>query len=588
MQTRDFLVETGDCSNLVQLLQAKATVTGKFPGYTFVVNGDTESSKLTYLELDMQAKAIASHLQSLGMSDRRALLLYPPGLEFISAFFGCLYAKFVAVPAYPPRPNQSAERLQAVITDADAALGLTTSSLLPTLERYWATNPQLPPIEWITTDKLDLQLANSWQMPEIASHTLAFLQYTSGSTGKPKGVMVSHGNLIHNLSQIYAAFGHHSQSQGVIWLPPYHDMGLIGGVLQPLYGGFPVALMSPMDFLQQPISWLKAISKFRGTTSGGPNFAYDLCVNKITPAQLQTLDLSSWEVAFNGAEPISSETIAKFAAKFAPCGFRRSTFYPCYGMAEATLIVAGGDKQAEPVIYSIEKAALAVNRALKVLEPGIEDKTVVGCGYARSHQQIIIVNPNTLAVCLPGEVGEIWVAGESIAQGYWKDREKTLETFNACLNTGQGPFLRTGDLGFIDDGELFITGRIKDVIIIRGRNHYPQDIERTVELSHPAFRHGCGSAFGVEIADKEQLVVIQEVERSAARNLDIDTAIANIHQEVAIHHGLQVYATFLLKTGSLPKTSSGKVQRHLCRTKFLDGSLDALAIGNKTRKIKAA
>jgi acyl-CoA synthetase (AMP-forming)/AMP-acid ligase II len=584
MQTENVIA----CSHLVELLKLRSAETGSLPSYTFLVNGDTETNQLSYQELNLNARAIASHLQSLGMSDRRALLLYPPGLEFISAFFGCLFAKVVAVPAYPPRPNQSAERLQAVIIDAEVALGLTSSSLLPTLERYWAANPQLPPIEWIATDRLDLQLASSWQMPEITSQTLAFLQYTSGSTGKPKGVMVSHGNLIDNLSQIYAAFGHHSQSQGVIWLPPYHDMGLIGGVLQPLYGGFPVALMSPMDFLQQPISWLKAISQYRGTTSGGPNFAYDLCVNKITPAQLETLDLSSWEVAFNGAEPVSSQTMAKFVAKFAPCGFRRSAFYPCYGMAETTLIVSGGDKQANPAVSTIDRSALAVNKVVKVIESEANAKTVVGCGYARSQQQIIIVNPDTLAVCLAGEVGEIWVSGASIAQGYWNAPEKTAETFNAHLNNGEGHFLRTGDLGFIDDGELFITGRIKDVIIIRGRNHYPQDIERTVELSYPAFRHGCGSVFGVELGDKEQLVVVQEVERSAARNLDIDAAIANLRQAVAMHHGLQVHTAFLLKTGSLPKTSSGKVQRHLCRTKFLDGSLQALAITNQTQKVRAA
>jgi acyl-CoA synthetase (AMP-forming)/AMP-acid ligase II len=378
---------------------------------------------------------------------------------------------------------------------------------------------------------------------------------------------------LHNSALIHQCFEHHSESRGIIWLPPYHDMGLIGGILQPLYGGFPVTLMSPTDFLQKPFRWLQAISRYRGTTSGGPNFAYDLLVRKATPERLENLDLSSWDVAFTGAEPIRAKTLDRFAETFAPCGFRREAFYPCYGMAETTLIVSGGQKTTPPVFLHVEATALDCNRVVPVL-PNCGHRTLVGCGQVCSDQKVVIVDPESLTRCSDNQVGEVWVAGASVAQGYWNRVEESQQAFQAYLADREGPFLRTGDLGFLHEGELFITGRLKDIIIIHGQNYYPQDIELTVEQSHPALRPNCGAAFAVEVKGEERLVVVQEVERSYLRSLNTNEVVGNIRQALAAEYQLQVYATALVKTGSIPKTSSGKIRRSACRTAFLAGTLE--------------
>jgi acyl-CoA synthetase (AMP-forming)/AMP-acid ligase II len=468
-------------------------------------------------------------------------------------------------------------RLQAIVASSQAAVALTTTSLLGDIESRFAESPELTELRWLATDNITSDQAAAWQEPEVSSDTLAFLQYTSGSTGTPKGVMVSHGNLLHNSAMIHKSFADTPNSQGVSWLPPYHDMGLIGGVLQPLYVGAPMVLMSPLAFLQKPLRWLQAISHYKATTSGGPNFAYDLCIRKITPEQLASLDLSSWEVAFTGAEPVRAETLEQFAATFDPCGFRKEAFHPCYGMAETTLIVSGGLRTVPPVIRKIDGAALEQNRVVPAVRKQESIRGFVGCGQNLLDQKILIVDPESLTPCPADKVGEIWVSGPSIAQGYWNRPEETQQTFQAYLaDTGDGPFLRTGDLGFLQDGELFITGRIKDVIIIRGQNHYPQDIELTVEKSHPALRPGCGAAFAVEVKGSERLVIVQEVERSYLRKLDVNEVVGSIRQAVAAEHALQIYATVLVKTGSIPKTSSGKIQRYACRAGFLAGSLNVV------------
>lgn len=564
-------------STLVDLLGYRAQSHTEVTAYTFLQDGE-EAGRLTYKELDLKARAIAALLQSLDTTVSSALLLYPPGLDFIAAFFGCLYAGVVAVPAYPPRRNQNMSRLQAIVASSQATVALTTTSLLDNIvEGCFGQNPELAELRWIATDNIASGLAEVWQEPDLCESTLAFLQYTSGSTGTPKGVMVSHGNLLHNSALIHKGFGHTPNSQGVIWLPPYHDMGLIGGVLQPLYGGFPVTLMSSLDFLQKPLRWLQAISRYKATTSGGPNFAYDLCVRKIKPEQLASLDLSSWEVAFTGAEPVRAQTLDRFAATFEPCGFRREAFYPCYGMAETTLIVSGGLKTDLPIVRQVDGVALEQNQVRRPGKAREGNRELVGCGQSCLDVKIIIVDAESLTACPDDRVGEIWVSAPSVAQGYWNRPEETKQTFHAYLaDTGEGPFLRTGDLGFLQDGELFITGRIKDVIIIRGQNHYPQDIELTVEKSHPALRPGCGAAFAVEVKGEERVVVVQEVERSYLRKLDVKEVVGNINQSVAAGHALQVYATVLVKTGSIPKTSSGKIQRHACRSGFLAGSLNVV------------
>ena len=564
-------------STLVDLLGYRAQNQSESTAYTFLHDGE-EAGRLTYKELDIKSRAIAALLQGLDATVSRALLLYPPGLEFIAAFFGCLYAGVVAVPAYPPRRNQNMSRLQAIVASSQATVALTTTSLLGNIiEGCFAQNPELAELRWIATDNIASDLAQAWQKPDLCENNLAFLQYTSGSTGTPKGVMVSHGNLLHNSASIHKGFGHTANSQGVIWLPLYHDMGLIGGVLQPLYGGFPVTLMSSLDFLQKPLSWLTAISRYKATTSGGPNFAYDLCVRKIKPEQLASLDLSSWEVAFTGAEPVRAETLDLFARTFGSCGFRREAFYPCYGMAETTLIVSGGLKTALPIVHQVDGAALEQNRVRRPAGKQEGTRAIVGAGQSCLDVKILIVDPESLTACQDDQVGEIWVSGPSVAQGYWNRPEETKQAFHAYLaNTDEEPFLRTGDLGFLQDGELFITGRIKDVIIIRGQNHYPQDIELTVEKSHPALRSGCGAAFAIDVKGSERVVVVQEVERSYLRKLDVREVVGNINQAVAAEHALQVYATVLVKTGSIPKTSSGKIQRYACRSGFLSGSLNVV------------
>ncbi|MDF5724778.1 MAG: SDR family NAD(P)-dependent oxidoreductase, partial [Rhizonema sp. PD37] len=564
-------------TTFVDILNTRALHQPEQTAYTFLVDGETEEISLTYQELDKKARAIATVLQSMKAKGERALLLYQPGLEFIAAFFGCLYAGLVAVPAYPPRRNQKISRLQAIVSDAQAVVALTTESLLPSVQAELSENQTLAGLSWLATDNINNDLALSWQKPSVNSDTLAFLQYTSGSTGTPKGVMITHGNLVHNSQLIYQFFGHTPESRGVIWLPPYHDMGLIGGVLQFLYGGFPVTLMAPVAFLQKPFRWLQAISRYKATSSGGPDFAYELACRQITPEQLASLDLSSWDVAFTGAEPIRAQTLKRFTETFAPCGFRREAFYPCYGMAETTLIVSGGLKSQAPIIRDVQAAALEKNQVVNATDKN-DVRTIVSCGQSHPDQKVLVVDPASFTSCADKQVGEIWVSGQSVAQGYWNRSEQTKEAFQAYLADGKtGPFLRTGDLGFLWNDELFITGRLKDLIIIMGRNHYPQDIEFTVENSHPALRPSCGAAFAVEINNSERLVIVQEVERSYLRKLNTNEVIGAIRKAVGEEHDLQVHAILLLKTNSLPKTSSGKVRRSTCRTGFQEATLDVVA-----------
>jgi len=564
-----YSTDTGyEVSTLVDLLAYRAQHQSEQMAYSFLQNGGAEVRKLTYKELDRLAQAIAVKLQSLDATGGRALLLYSPSLEFIAAFFGCLYAGVVAVPAYPPRPNQNIARLQAITADARARVVLTSVALRDNLKNRFARSLDLGQLHWLATDELTYDFAEAWYPPQVNGDTLALLQYTSGSTGNPKGVTISHSNLLYNSAVIQKGFEDTPGSRGVSWLPPYHDMGLIGGILQPLYVGAPMWLMSPIDFLQKPFRWLQAISRYKATTSGGPNFAYELCLQKTSPEQRATLDLSSWEVAFTGAEPVRAQTLEQFAAAF-------EAFYPCYGMAETTLMISGGLKTALPVVRKLESAAFEQNRVVEVTDEWETVRTVVGCGRSSMDHKIVIVDPESMTLCHEGHVGEIWVSGSSVAQGYWNRAEETRQTFQAYLvDTGEGPFLRTGDLGFLLNGELFVTGRLKDVIIIRGQNHYPQDIEMTVSRSHPALRPNYGAAFAIEFKGSERLVIVQEVERSYLRKLDVKEVVSSVKQAVVAEHGLEIYAAVLVKTGSIPQTSSGKIRRHACRAEFISGSLN--------------
>ena len=564
--------------NLIHLLHRRVQEHGEKTLYTYLKDGESQETRLTYCELERRALAIAAHLQSHLSPGDRVLLLYPPGTEFPTAFFGCLCAGMVAVPAYPPHSNQFLANLVATVADAGPTIALTTASTLEAYRHQIDQTPGLTALKWILTDTIPDDLANAWQEPSLGADSLAVLQYTSGSTGSPKGVMVSHGNLLHNSSVIHAVFGYSSSNRGVFWLPPYHDMGLIGGILQPVYAGADMILISPVHFIQKPLRWLMAISRYKATTSGGPNFAYDLCVRKITSEQKSELDLSSWEVAFNGAEPVRGETLRRFAAAFESCGFRQKAYLPCYGLAETTLIASGCNKSSEPTFLKVDAQALKAGRIVLAAEDSDHGFELVGNGGAPPDHEIVIVDPEKQTPCKRDTIGEIWIAGPSVAQGYWNRPEDSEQTFRARLaDKGKGPFLRTGDLGFIHADQLFVTGRRKDLIIIRGRNHYPQDIERTVERSHEALRPGCGAAFAVEVGDEERLVVVQEIERRYIRKLDAEGVIGSIRQSVSREHEIQAYAVVLLKTASLPKTTSGKIQRHLCREHFIQGSLKVVA-----------
>lgn len=560
---------------LVDLLRWRALHHPDRLAYTFLGDDEANETHLSYGELDRRARDIAVRLQSSGAVGKRVLLLYPSGLEFIAALFGCMYAGAIAVPVYPPKLNRPLPRLQAVAADAQASVAFTTTPILSKLRTRLAQAPDLQTLHWWATDDCTEDASAGWQDPRIESDNLAFLQYTSGSTGIPKGVMVSHDNLLYNLALIQHRLSYSPSSRIVSWLPLYHDLGLIGGILTPLFVGFPSALMSPLSFLQRPLRWLQAISRQKATSSGGPNFAYDLCVRRIKPEDKEALDLSSWTVAINGAEPVRRETIERFAASFSGCGFQREAFYPGYGLAEATLFVSGGATTDGPSVRTISRTSLGKDRAVDVSVEGEDTLTLVSSGRTLKSQRIVVVHPQSLVRQEEGQVGEVWVSGPSVAQGYWNRPEETERTFRARLaGTNEGPFLRTGDLGFMRDGELFVTGRVKDLIVIRGQNHYPQDIELTVESSHKALRPDCGAAFSIEVASEERLVIVQEVERR--QKPDVEEVVEAVRQAVAEEHGLQVHAVALIKTGSVPKTSSGKIKRQSCRASFLEDSLEVV------------
>ncbi|MGY6530407.1 MAG: alpha/beta fold hydrolase [Cyanobacterium sp.] len=570
-------------SSFVSLLQERAISHPDQIIFTFLGDGENESDYLTYHQLDQQARAIAHKLQSRKAKGERALLLYQPGLEFVTAFLGCLYAGVIATPAYPPRANRSYTRLSAIIKDAGALFALTTQSLKEKIEQKLTKNND---ITCLTTDDISPSIAQDWQTEQIKSEETAFLQYTSGSTGTPKGVIVSHGNLIHNSQLIKDYFHNDEHCIGSFWLPPYHDMGLIGGILQPIYSRFHTIMLPPVTFLQRPIRWLRAISKYKVTTAGGPNFAYEMCVNSISEKQKEDLDLSHWQLAFSGAEPVRAETITKFSRYFADCGFKEKSFYPCYGMAETTLIVSGGNPDNSPTIKNISATKLQENEIIFNPEDTADIQKVVSSGHISSQLEVQIVNPDTLVECPNNKVGEIWVKGESVAQGYWLKKELTKKTFQASTANGKKKgFLRTGDLGFVNDGELFVTGRLKDLIIIRGRNHYPQDIEESVGNIHEAINSESGASFAIEKDNDEHLIVIFEVKRTFLQKLKQDDNLQReifdaVRKVIAENHELQVYSIVLIRTGSIPKTSSGKIARYACRKEFLEGNLPIVAQWN--------
>ncbi|MFJ4143749.1 non-ribosomal peptide synthetase [Pseudomonas sp. NPDC089734] len=558
---------------LAQALQRRAQQTPDRLALRFLTDEKDQGIVLTYHDLDLRARTIAAALKAEAVPGDRAILLFHSGPDYVAAFFGCLYAGVIAVPAYPPESNRRhhQERLLSIIADAEPRLLLTGSDLRPALlqmdELVTADAPQL-----LCVDTLDSAIAEGWQGPELVSDDIAFLQYTSGSTALPKGVQVSHGNLVANELLIRGGFGIDVNPDDVIvsWLPLYHDMGLIGGLLQPIFSGVPCVLMAPAYFLTRPLRWLEAISEYGGTISGGPDFAYQLCSSRVSDSALARLDLSRWRVAYSGSEPIRQDSLDSFAEKFAVCGFTPDSFFASYGLAEATLFVAGGQRGKGIPSLRLDERALARN----VAEPG-DGNPVMSCGTSQPEHGVLIADPQTLAVLGENSVGEVWACGPSIAHGYWRNPEATAKTF--VEHEGR-TWLRTGDLGFLRHGELYITGRLKDMLIVRGHNLYPQDIEKAVERDVDVVRKGRVAAFAVTQQGSEGIGIAAEVGRSVQKTLTPEALIKRIRQAVAEAFQEAPSVVVLLNPGALPKTSSGKLQRSACRTRLADGSLDSYAV----------
>ncbi len=572
-------------TSLSQTLQYRAQTEPNRLAYRFLSEDVDDIVEITYQALDHQARCIAAKLQQLDLPGKRAVLLYPAGLDFLATLLGCFYSGTIAIPLpaiHASWLKRKQENIQHIIRDADPTIILTTQAMGRVIRPAFRANAAMPRTRWLFTDTIDPVLSEQWQ-PYIASQTdIALLQYTSGSTRTPRGVKISHGNLMHNNERIRRGFGHSTESHAVLWLPHHHDMGLVG-ILQGIYTGFEQTLMSPLTFLQHPLRWLQAISDYRATTSGGPNFAFARCIQTISPAQRDTLDLSSWDLAFIGAEPIRADTLARFADFFRPAGFQETAWFPSYGLAESTVMVTGPPKQEAPTVLTLDAQALGQGFLAPPAQPDAQTFTPVGCGFSWDGH-IRIVDPNTLTLCEPDQIGEIWIASESVSIGYWNNPTATEASFDAYLKkTGEGPFLRTGDLGFYRDENLFVTGRIKELIIIRGHNFYPHDIEATIETCHPALQKGGCAAFSIEHEHSEVLVLALELDRQTSRTHHIyenrilgaqdsiveQEILSKIRSAVSAVHDLHVHDVLLIPFGHLPKTSSGKIKRFVCRERYL-------------------
>ncbi len=564
--------------NLVELVQLRVRQNPDKVAFTLLNNKGEEEDSLTYRQLDIYAQKIAQLLVKKQMTGERTLLLYPTSMEFITAFLGCLYAKAIAVTAYPPRANRSIHRIQGIATSSRAKMILTTESILSKLQNRFKLPTELANLQMVATSHNESITDFNFQFTSIEKNQIAYLQYTSGSTGTPKGVMISHENLLATLEDMDRSWQHNEHSVMVTWLPIFHDMGLIYGLLQPIYNDFPCYVMSPMTFSKKPLIWLEAISKYKGTHSAAPNFAYNHCLEKITLEKREQLDLSHWRVAVNAAEPIQYNTVEDFSKAFKISGFQRKTFCPGFGLAEATLKASSAIVNAPLVFAHLNGEALTNNQVIEIDKDNPNVRHIANCGQSAIGSKIVIVHTESFTPCQENEVGEIWMSGASIAHGYWERPNATTETFEAYLSNGDGPFMRTGDLGFLSGGDLYITGRAKDLIIIRGRNHYPQDIEWTVEKAHPSLSIGSGVAFSIDKGEQEQLVVLQEVKRTALRSLNPNEVIAAIRQAIRLEHELEAHAIVLLKPMRVLKTSSGKLQRKACKKMFLENKLDPVGI----------
>jgi acyl-CoA synthetase (AMP-forming)/AMP-acid ligase II/acyl carrier protein len=560
-------------ASLAELVERQARLTPT--GIAFRFEDDAGNDETwTYTALADRSRTLGAWLAKRVALGERVLLVYPPGLEFIAAFLGCVYAGALPVPATYPKPRRPMPRLDSITADCSPSLVLTDSTVLGGL-CLDQQSPAISALTWEATDQIPTIPGAQFQPVKRSADDIAFLQYTSGSTSEPRGVMVTHGNLLHNLAAISQGFGIEpgNTQNAVFWLPAYHDMGLIGGILTPLFVGGTSTLIAPATFLRRPQRWMELMSIHQATISGAPNFGYELVVRKTTPAERAALDLSRWRVAFCGAEPINPNMLVEFTEAFACAGFRPSAFFPCYGLAESTLMVTGGQHPGGPQVLHVDHEALRKDRIVAIREQNGTTAALVGCGRECGDLQVQIVDPQNHSECGPDQVGEIWVRGDSVARGYWNKDAENAETFRARIvgdDTIPTEYLRTGDLGFRHAGELFITGRLKDMIIVRGRNHYPQDLERTALAAHEAV--DMGAAFSLEVAGHEELVLVHQWRREC-RDADHNQIIQAIRAAIVAEHEIDPYAIALIRPASLPITSSGKVQRSRCRELYQKGEL---------------
>ncbi|MGP0050686.1 MAG: fatty acyl-AMP ligase [Solirubrobacteraceae bacterium] len=561
-------------------------------GYAFEADGDEPPRELTFGDLDRSARAVAATLAEHVEPGSRALLNYSPGLDFLIGFFGCLYAGVIAIPAAPiegRRPDSAlTERCRAIVDSAEPAVVLSVGAMFDRIDPGTLRCAGLDGCRAIATDEIDGAAAKRWQPPAIDAATVAYLQYSSGSTGTPKGVMLTHANVLHNIAAIRGLCADGPDVVGAFWLPMFHDMGLVASAFMPVLVGRRATLMSPVSFLQQPYRWLSALSQPR-SVSAAPNFAYDLCVDRVSDRQLARLDLSGWGCAIVGAERVRPATLARFAQRFSACGFRAESFAPCYGLAESTLLVTGGPVARRPTVRSFAVRALAGHevRSPTADEPAV---SLVGCGTPRPGVHVLIADPDTLRRCEPGRIGEVCIASPSVGAGYWNRPNETSETFGVTVEGAPGRFLRTGDLGTVIDGELFVSGRRKDLVIVDGHNHYPPDLEATAETAHPALRRGFCAVVSVDDGLRERVVVLAEISNrgiltartnpsrrgaDGAPPTDLDLEITTaIRSALSAGHGVSVDEVVLLRPGSLPLTSSAKLQRFACRAGYAAGRFD--------------
>jgi acyl-CoA synthetase (AMP-forming)/AMP-acid ligase II len=560
-------------TNLVELLYQRATQHPERRALTFLGDGENATTVFSYAELHQRACAVAVQIGERAAAGDRALLIYPSGPEYVVAFLGCLYAGVIAVPAYPPASKDPWHwaRLASIARDAQPRLILTERALAAGIGAAQAAVPELANAVCLATDTADLGLAETLRRGRTNPDDVALLQYTSGSTAIPKGVMVSHQNLMAGERAISSAFSMNADDVVVSWLPLFHDMGLIGTLLQPLYSGISGVLMSPQHFMERPERWLTAISRFRGSVSGGPDFAYRLCAQRVDIQANPTLDLSSWRLAFCGAEPIRHETLSVFADKLAPRGFDAGALYPCYGLAESTLLVTGG-RRGQGVRHASFDARALREGSVVASDTG---QALVCCGSAQPEHDVIVASLDDGEPLEDDRVGEVRVAGPSVALGYWNNPEASGESF---VVRKARTWLRTGDLGFLHEGQLIVTGRHKDLIIVRGHNLYPQDIERSIEDKSEVVRKGRTVAFGIELGGEEGIAVAAEVNPRVQKLIDAQALCQRISETVALLHGEPARVVLLVNPGGVPITSSGKLMRSACRSAWQKKKLDTFFV----------